>query len=102
MRVKTTEGQEFDVRFYKKHRREKKQQVVDTACIVSTVNPTETGRDRFFQVASGEAKHNPMDRYSRVTGKKIALARALKGSMIPGQVRQLFWDQFFSEFSLSK
>ena len=101
MRVLTNEGQTFDVRFYKQHRGEGRKHAIDTVCIVSSVNPTLTGRERFHQIGSGVARHNTKDRYSKVMGKRVAMGRALV-TAVPETVRPVFEKAFEKEFAASR
>jgi len=90
----------YDVRFHKSHREEGKKRVIDTCCVVSIVDPEKTGKERFTEVSFAHSRHNPVDRYSKVTGKKLALSRTI--SSFPKSERIVFWDVFHKEFSNSK
>ena len=115
------EDRMYDVRFHKSHRGEGKKRVIDTCCVVSIVDPEKKGKERFTEVSVGYSYHNPMDKYSKATGKKWALKRALgkeidspvevaEGKEIPlfpeirktpvftRSERTRFWYTFFSEF----
>ncbi len=45
-------------------------------------------------VATGVAKLNPRDQFVYEAGRKLALARAIKG--FPRDERQAFWDAYFA------
>ena len=80
MKVKLTDGREACIYFTKKHRMvlkelgvknnsSKRYDVIDTTCCLMVGE---------FASCLAEACQNPKDRYSKVTGKKIALTRVLK------------------------
>jgi len=90
----------YDVRFHKSHREEGEKRVIDTCCVVSIVDPEKTGKERFSEISCDFSYHNPIDRYSKITGKKIALTRAI--SSFSKSERVSFWKAFHKEFSNSK
>lgn len=68
---------------------------IDTQCIIfeSTTNSI-----AFIQKTSVFAVQNPKDKYDKITGKKIALTRALKRAGFNKSNRIMFWDAFLKTF----
>ena len=108
MIVKTTNGNNniYKVIFYKERCMVKKRSVgFDTHCYISIIRsgPVDYGKGRIL--AHGFARYNPLDKYSKIVGKKIALTRALKEITdlnIPTrgakQARTDFWGAFHEVF----
>jgi len=89
--------QEYRVNFYKVHKGRGGKSGVDTKCVISHVlNPN--AERQFNDIATGLARHNPRERYSRVLGKRIALGRALKEAHLPDFDNANIMDQFATEF----
>jgi len=93
--------QEYRVNFHKVHKGKGSKVGVDTKCVISHVLNVEPKR-QFNDIATGIARHNPRERYSRVLGKRIALGRALKEANLPEFDNERILKQFDVEFIASK
>lgn len=108
MRLTVTDidEQEFDldIRFLKFKRVRKRKPVIDTVCQIICNGDS--------LVADAIARQSHKDKYNKITGKKIALARALQQigflKSIPEikaihnnrkSVRKLIWNLFFTTFN---
>lgn len=67
----------YSVIFHKSHRGKGHRQVIDTACVISSIDDSKTGADRCTKMSVGHARQNYIDKYDKIRGKEIALARAL-------------------------
>lgn len=96
------DGKVYDVRFGRQRvevpEHVKRKDVFNTFCKVSMVNDTKKGRDRFQEVALGEARQSVKDRYNKIVGKKIAMRRAVKG--FSRDKRKIFWETFLDNFDV--
>jgi len=90
----------YDVRFHKSHRGTRRKRVVDTACVLSIVDPTKKGSDKYELFTKTISKHNHMDKYSKVTGKRLALAKAIMP--LKRDARVAFFKAFDAEFANCK
>ena len=98
----TIDNKKYDVKFGRQRvevpEYVKRKDVFNTFCKVSMVDDTKKGRDRFQEVALGEAKQSVKDRYNKIVGKKIAMGRAVKG--FPRDKRKIFWETFLDNFDV--
>jgi len=67
---------------------------LDTNCKISVLNT----KGYEVRTITGFAHHNPIDKYNKITGKKLALARALDRKVFTRSERCLFWEAFYKEF----
>lgn len=92
----------YDVKFGRQRvevpENEKRKDVFNTFCKVSLVDDTKKGRERFQEVALGEAQQSLKDRYNKIVGKKVSLTRAVKH--FPREKRMIFWKTFLNNFSI--
>jgi hypothetical protein len=104
----------FNVQFIKQHAlsHPDKKPLIHTICKIFKYVPLPhtTGREMFptekHLISIGTAYQNPADRYNKVTGKKIALTRAMNSSGFKvrfpvNEIRDTrfhFWGAFWSEF----
>jgi hypothetical protein len=114
MIVRLDEGKEvFQVKFFKernivisgKFSGLKFRELFDTHCVILWLEAEETKFEPKNIMAHKVARQNPLDRYNKIVGKKIAMTRALKA--IPAlnlptkrakQNRTAFWNAFQEEF----
>jgi hypothetical protein len=70
---------------------------VVTTCVIRDPSP----RGQIF--CSGQSKQNMRDKYNHVTGKRIALARALRFPPFEqAGLREEFWAEFCKTFLVTK
>ena len=93
--VETCSGT-FNVQFHKHHRGTRRKRVVDSVCVISTVDPTKKGKDKYTLYRTAISKHNHVDEYSKVTGKRFALIDAIID--LDRDVRIAIFNQFDKEF----
>jgi hypothetical protein len=98
--VVDVDGTAYRIVFHKEHtlkslgdKWSKHYDCLDTYCLLQV-----RYEDNWELFAEATAKQNPMDRYSKVKGKQLALARALKAGGLDREVRRVFWDAFVREF----
>ena len=61
----------LQIDFHKEHRTKGKKDLIDTFCIIYEVLKQKR------TIAIGRTNQNPLDKYNKIVGKKIALHRAL-------------------------
>lgn len=94
MRVLLMDGRTFDVQFKKlkasyQYGSKRDKQKIDTFCkIFMNGQP----------VSQGFAGLSHLDQYNKWTGKKVALAKALKDGPFSKADRKLFWTVFHATF----
>lgn len=63
-----------------------------TKCIVSTIDETKTGRERYEPISSGISVQGPKDAPNKFAGRKYSLTRAIKD--MDKKARTEFWRAF--------
>lgn len=57
----------------------------DTLCLISEIDETRVGKDKYTQIAEGLARLSHLDTYNKDVGKKLAFSRAVKSLPICDQ-----------------
>jgi hypothetical protein len=89
-------GVSYDAIFVRHRRKDRydrvKNYLIDTECVISTVDESRIGKDRYHTICSGIAKQSHLDRDNKMVGLKLSFARAIRG-FAKGE-RTIFWESF--------
>jgi len=68
-----------------------------TKCIISTIDESKHGRDRYVPVAAGVAYQSKKDAPVKFIGRKVSFCDAIERSSFDKDVRNAFYSHFESE-----
>lgn len=89
-------GVSYDAIFVRHRRKDLydrvKNYLIDTECVISIVDESQTGKYKHPTFCSGIAKQSHLDRDNKLFALKLAFARAIRG-FAKGE-RTIFWENF--------
>ena len=68
---------------------------IETFCRIYLVRPTGKVVESLDLIAHGKADCHPKDQFCKNTGRKLALARALKMLTSDRKLRRIYWEKYF-------
>jgi len=105
MKVEMNDGRIYDVRWKRLRRSKKGKDLIDTVCIVSSIDNSKTGANKYLCVSTATTCQSLKDKYIKSVGRKISLDRALRREKLgvtafPKIDREIFWGIYKEECNL--
>ena len=76
---------------------------IRTECIISRVDESKSGRDRYTPVTDGSVVCSLVDKFDKAKGRKSAFTKAMKNwQMSSKEFKREFWKAFFANHNSEK